>query len=100
MIDITKKIWTIYILECGDKTLYCGITNNLERRMRQHRGEVNGGAKYTRSRKPLKVVYQEEVNSRSEALKRELIIKKMSRITKLNLVTNYKKINSEVDSSH
>ncbi len=100
MIDITTKIWIIYLLECGDKTLYCGITNNIENRLKQHMGELSGGAKYTRSRKPLKVVYQEEVNSRSEALKRELIIKKMSRITKLNLVTNYKKINSEVDSSH
>ena len=100
MIDITTKIWIIYLLECGDKTLYCGITNNIENRLKQHMGELPGGAKYTRSRKPLKVVYQEEVNSRSEALKREFIIKKMSRITKLNLVTNYKKINSEVDSSH
>ena len=100
MIDITTKIWIIYLLECGDKTLYCGITNNIENRLKQHMGELPGGAKYTRSRKPLKVVYQEEVNSRSEALKRELIIKKMSRRTKLNLVTNYKKINSEVDSNH
>ena len=100
MIDITTKIWIIYLLECGDKTLYCGITNNIENRLKKHMGELPGGAKYTRSRKPLKVVYQEEVNSRSEALKRELIIKKMSRRTKLNLVTNYKKINSEVDSSH
>ena len=100
MIEITTKIWIIYLLECGDKTLYCGITNNIENRLKQHMGELPGGAKYTRSRKPLKVVYQEEVNSRSEALKRELIIKKMSRRTKLNLVTNYKKINSEVDSSH
>ena len=100
MIDITTKIWIIYLLECGDKTLYCGITNKIENRLKQHMGELPGGAKYTRSRKPLKVVYQEEVNSRSEALKRELIIKKMSKRTKLNLVTNYKKINSEVDSSH
>ncbi|MBC8513747.1 MAG: GIY-YIG nuclease family protein [Candidatus Thioglobus sp.] len=85
MIDITKKIWTIYILECGDKTLYCGITNNLERRMRQHRGEVNGGAKYTRSRKPLRVAYTEEVLTRSEALKREFIIKKMTKRDKAEL---------------
>ena len=86
MIDITKKIWTIYILECGDKTLYCGITNNLERRMRQHRGEVNGGAKYTRSRKPFRVAYTEEVLTRSEALKREFIIKKMTKLDKAELV--------------
>ena len=91
MIDIPTKIWTVYLLECGDKTLYCGITNNLENRLKQHTGELTGGAKYTRARKPLKVVYQEGVDSRSEALKRELSIKKMSRKAKLNLLRNYKK---------
>ena len=91
MIDIPTKIWTVYLLECGDKTLYCGITNNLENRLKQHTGELPGGAKYTRARKPLKVVYQEGVDSRSEALKRELSIKKMSRKAKLNLLRNYNK---------
>ncbi len=91
MIDIPTKIWTVYLLECGDKTLYCGITNNLENRLKQHTGELPGGAKYTRSRKPLKVVYQEGVGTRSEALKRELSIKKMSRKAKLSLLRNYKK---------
>ncbi|MDA8981372.1 GIY-YIG nuclease family protein [Candidatus Thioglobus sp.] len=76
MIDISEKIWTIYILECGDKTLYCGITNNIENRLKQHNGEIKGGAKYTRSRQPLELVYQESAISRSEALKREIVIKK------------------------
>ena len=58
MIDIPTKIWTVYLLECGDKTLYCGITNDLENRLKQHAGELPGGAKYTRARRPLKVVYQ------------------------------------------
>ena len=85
MIDISEKIWTIYILECGDKTLYCGITNNLEKRMRQHRGEIKGGAKYTRSRQPFSIAYTEEVLTRSEALKREFIIKKMAKSDKAEL---------------
>ena len=86
MIDISEKIWTIYILECGDKTLYCGITNNIENRLKQHNGEIKGGAKYTRSRKPLELVYQESAISRSEALKREIAIKKMTRKTKTALI--------------
>ena len=98
MIDIPKKIWTVYLLECSDKTLYCGITNSLGNRLKQHRGDLPGGAKYTRSRAPFKLVYQEERNSRSEALKRELVIKKMSRNAKLELIRN--SINSEVDLSH
>ena len=53
MIEISEKKWTIYLLECGDKTLYCGITNNIDKRLKQHRGEINGGAKYTRSRGPI-----------------------------------------------
>lgn len=87
MIDISRKIWIVYLLECADKTLYCGITNNLNKRLRQHKGEMPGGAKYTRSRNPLKLVYQEEVETRSCALKREIAIKKMSRIEKLSLIT-------------
>ena len=86
MIDISEKIWTIYILECGDKTLYCGITNNIENRLKQHNGEIKGGAKYTRSRQPLELVYQESAISRSEALKREIVIKKRTRKTKTTLI--------------
>ena len=98
MIDIPKKIWTVYLLECSDKTLYCGITNNLDNRLKQHRGEIPGGAKYTRSRAPLKLLYQEKSDSRSEALKRELVIKKMARNAKLERIRD--RISSEVDLSH
>ena len=92
MIDIPTKIWTVYLLECGDKTLYCGITNDLENRLKQHEGELTGGAKYTRARNPLKVVYEEKASSRGEALKRELTIKKMSRKTKLSLINSFKSL--------
>ena len=88
MVDISKKNWFVYLLECGDQTLYCGITNNIENRLKQHRGEIIGGAKYTRSRAPLKLVYQEQIETRSMALKREILIKKMSRREKLELIQN------------
>ena len=71
--------WLIYILKCRDGSLYCGITNNLEKRLKQHKGELKGGAKYTRSHWPCKLVYKEKSASRSEALQREIVIKKMSR---------------------
>ena len=74
-----QKKWLIYILECRDGSLYCGITNNLEKRLKQHKGEIKGGSKYTRSHWPCKLVYEEKSASRSEALQREVIIKKMSR---------------------
>ncbi len=85
MTDIPIKKWLIYLLECKDKTLYCGITNDLENRLKQHNGEIKGGAKYTRSRQPLELVYQESAISRSEALKREIVIKKMTRKAKTAL---------------
>ena len=85
--DITsQKNWLIYILECGDGSFYCGITNNIERRLKQHKGEIKGGAKYTRSHWPCKLVYIEKSSSRSEALQREAIIKKMSRDEKQALI--------------
>jgi putative endonuclease len=78
--------------------LYCGITKNLDNRLKQHKGVIPGGAKYTRSRLPLKLVYLEKSKSRSEALKRELTIKKMTRNAKLQLIRN--SINSEADLNH
>ena len=81
-----QKFWLIYILECGDGSFYCGITNNIEKRLKQHKGEIIGGAKYTRSHWPCKLVYKEKSASRSEALQREIVIKKMSRDEKQTLI--------------
>ena len=86
IIQDSEKIWWVYLLNCNDGSLYCGITNNLKKRMRQHLGEIKGGAKYTLSRKPCELVYQEKVMNRSEALKRELTIKKMSKTDKQALI--------------
>lgn len=89
-----KKKWLIYILECRDGSLYCGITNNLEKRLKQHKGEIKGGAKYTRSHLPCKLVYEEKSASRSEALQREVIIKKMSKVEKQTLISSFKEDSS------
>jgi putative endonuclease len=74
-------MWHVYILLCSDKSLYTGATNNLEKRFLSHQ---NGkGAAYTRSHKPLKIVYSEEFGTKSEALKREIEIKSWSREKKI-----------------
>jgi putative endonuclease len=67
--------WYVYILRCGDQSLYTGITTDPQRRLRQHRGELKGGARYTRARLPLQMVYLEPQPTRSSASKRESEIK-------------------------
>ena len=86
--------WLIYILVCSDGSLYCGITNNLEKRLKQHKGEIKGGAKYTHSHWPCKLVYEEKSVSRSKASQREAIIKKMSKVEKQTLVNSFKEDSS------
>ncbi len=80
-----KSEWLVYILECKDKTLYTGITNNIEKRLEQH-NSGQGGAKYTRARLPVKCVYKEIQLNRSEATKREMVIKNLRRVEKLKLI--------------
>ena len=75
----------VYILECSDGTLYCGWTNNLEGRVREH-NEGKSGAKYTRGRRPVRLVYRERCPTRSDALKREREIKRLPRSGKLLLI--------------
>lgn len=75
----------VYILECADKTLYAGSTNDLEKRLRQH-NESKQGAHYTKIRRPVKLKYSEEVKTLSEARKREAEIKRMSREEKKELI--------------
>ena len=75
--------WIVYILQCADGTLYTGITNDLERRMAEH--EAGRGAKYTKGRGPLQLVYQEICGDRGTASKREIEIKSLDRKSKLLL---------------
>lgn len=76
----------VYILKCGDGSLYTGSTVDLEERVRKHNGLVVGGAKYTRARRPVKVVYKEEYETLPEARAMEAKIKRMTREEKLRLV--------------
>lgn len=76
--------WFVYILRCADGTLYTGITTNLARRERQHNA-AKGGARYTRSRQPVTLIYSESAANRSEASKREYAIKKLSLAEKIKL---------------
>jgi len=84
MIDISK--WHVYMLRCANDHMYCGITNDLARRIKQHNGELRGGAKYTRANSPCSLVYDEIVDNKSVALKREAEIKKLKRKEKIELI--------------
>lgn len=77
--------WHVYIIRCRDGTLYTGIANNLQNRIAKHNSE-EGGARYTRSRRPVELVYSEQAPSRSEALKREYEVKKMPRAKKMKMI--------------
>lgn len=76
--------WVCYLLRCADDTLYCGITNDLEKRFSAH--NAGTAAKYTRSRGPVELVFTESCIDRSSASKRELEIKKLTRVAKLALI--------------
>ena len=76
--------WLVYMLECSDNSIYTGITNNLENRLKKH--QSGDGAKYLRGRLPIKIIYKELFINRSEATKREIAIKKMSKKEKKILI--------------
>lgn len=78
--------WYVYILRCADQTLYTGITNRLQQRLRAH--NAGKGAKYTKGRRPVHLLYWETCTDKSAALKREAAIKKMRRAEKLLLCTS------------
>lgn len=86
-----ESVWYVYILRCADGTLYTGISTDVEKRLQAHRS--GRGAKYTRSRCPLTLVYREVCGSHSQALKRECRIKSMTRAEKLQLI----RLGSEAD---
>ena len=83
-----EKMWKLYILRCGDGSLYTGITVDVEARFAQH---CNGtGAKYTRGRGPLELVYVEDCADHSQALKREHWIKSLSKTEKMAMIQSWK----------
>lgn len=75
----------VYILECSDGSLYTGIAKNVEKRLNEHNNS-DKGAKYTKARRPLKLLYVEELSNRGSALKREYEIKRFTRVQKLELI--------------
>lgn len=88
-VDNDKSSWFVYILRCADNTLYTGITTDVEKRLKQHNGINKNGAKYTRYRRPVELVYQESSESRSEASKREHSIKLLKKTQKQSLIDIY-----------
>ena len=75
----------VYILECGDQTLYTGITTDIDKRLEEH-NTSDKGAKYTKARRPVRLLYSESSADRSSASKREYAIKKLTRSEKLELI--------------
>lgn len=75
----------VYIVRCNDGTLYCGKSNNIEKRLRAHNGEIKGGAKYTSGRRPVELVYIESFKNVNEALKREYFLKQLTKEEKTKL---------------
>lgn len=82
---IFKKMYYLYIVKCADKTLYSGITTDLVRRIDEH-NDSKRGAKYTRSRRPVKLAYSKKFRNRSTASRAEAKLKKLSRSEKLKLL--------------
>lgn len=78
------SVWFVYLLCCQDGTLYCGIAKDLARRLAEH-NSADKGAKYTRGRRPVRLVYAEQVASRAKAAQREGQIKRMGRAKKIAL---------------
>ncbi len=78
-----------YILRCKDGSLYTGWTNNLEKRMQDH--NAGKGAKYTKSRRPVELVYYETFDTKEEAMRREYAVKQLSRTKKIQLISENKK---------
>jgi putative endonuclease len=82
-----SRKYYVYMLECADQTLYIGYTTDLENRVLAH-NNLKTGAKYTKARRPVKLVYSEKLKTLSSALKREFVLKQMTRLEKLKLIKN------------
>ncbi|NIA31959.1 MAG: GIY-YIG nuclease family protein [Actinobacteria bacterium] len=87
----------VYIVRCSDTTLYTGMTRDIEKRLQMHNGEMAGGARYTRSRRPVHLAYFEVHSSQSAAMRREREIKKLSKKKKEALVQS---TNELLEKSH
>ena len=77
--------WFVYLVRCSDGSFYAGVTTDLERRVRQHNGEIVGGATYTRARRPVVLAWYEVCEDRSVAQRREYSVRRLSRREKQRL---------------
>ena len=77
--------WFLYVVQCSDGSLYTGVTTDIERRIREHNGSKRG-AKYTRGRRPVKLIYVKDCRDRFEALREERKFKSLSRKEKLKII--------------
>ncbi len=82
--------WYIYLVRCADDSLYTGIATDVDRRLEEHRGKGNKGAKYLRGRGPLSLVFQKKIGNRSLALKAEQKVKKLKKAQKEQLIKNHR----------
>lgn len=85
--DTAKAGWHVYILSCADGTFYTGVTTDLDRRLREHNSPA-GGARYTRARRPVRLVYAENAACRGTACRREYLLKQFSRTEKEALIAS------------
>ena len=85
--DVTT--WFVYLVRCADGSFYTGVTTDLPRRLRQHNGEIAGGAGYTRGRRPVCLVWSEACIDRSHAQRREYVVRRSPRSMKLRLEANH-----------
>lgn len=88
--DESKEMHYIYLVRCSDDSLYCVWTTDLKRRIDAHNGHIPGGAKYTRGRRPVTLVYAESFHQKQEAQRREYAIKRMAKTKKLRLIKGAK----------
>jgi len=81
-----EPCWHVYLVECADSTYYCGVTNNIGRRLKQHNGQLAGGAKYTRARRPVRLLVAVACPDKSTACSLEYAIKAVPREQKTSML--------------
>ena len=83
-----SEVWQVYLVRCIDDSIYAGITTDLDRRLKQHNGELPGGARYTSGRQPITLMWSEVCDSRSDALRREAALRRLNRRQKWALIAS------------
>ncbi|MDR0816743.1 MAG: GIY-YIG nuclease family protein [Desulfovibrio sp.] len=88
VVSAGASVWHVYLLECADGTLYCGVTNNLAKRVQQHNGVIPGGARYTKGRRPVRMLTSRACTCRRSALLLERVVKASPRAAKRDFLQN------------